>query len=334
MAIYHLTAKIISGGKGRSAVAAAAYRHGCRMYCEREARTYDYRHKSEANRSAIMLPENVPDWLKEQLGNHTSHVASAKIWNAIEKFEKLHNAQYAREIEFAVPNELTRRENMKLVREFSKIFTDRGMIVDWSYHDKAGNPHVHMMMTLRPLTQDGFGPKRTVQMDALGEPLRNDKGVLVREHWAGTRADLVDWREGWARIVNTALEAKQVDYRVDHRSFADRGIDLIPTQHIGPEGRAMKAAGKYQERAEWIEEDTVENTNRILADPTKLLDLVTDQKAVFEAADINRAMTVLGITAIDQDHIWDQIHAGDHLELLQEPIEVAPTRLHRAFHYL
>lgn len=146
MAIYHCTCKIISRGQGRSAVGAAAYRSGEKLYNEYDGIEHDYTKKGGVVYSEIMLCENAP---KEYQDRQT-------LWNAVEQIEKSSKAQLAREYEVALPVELSREEQIKLVRDFAKEnFVDNGMCVDFSIHDKEdGNPHAHIMLTTRPIEQD------------------------------------------------------------------------------------------------------------------------------------------------------------------------------------
>ena len=132
IAIYHMSIKIISRGKGKSAVAAAAYRAGEKITNERDGITHDYTRKQGVNWSDIFLPENVPPEYHDR----------ATLWNAVEKIEKASNSQLAREIQVALPKELSYFQNKALVREFLKTnFVEKGMVVDLALHNmKTHNP--------------------------------------------------------------------------------------------------------------------------------------------------------------------------------------------------
>lgn len=147
MAIYHLSIKIISRGKGKSAVAAVAYRAGETIRNEYDGITHDYTRKGGVVHTEILLPEHAP---KEYTDRST-------LWNAVERIEKNKNAQLAREIELALPVELSREQNISLVREYVKRhFVEAGMGADVCVHDKDdGNPHAHILLTLRPFEQGG-----------------------------------------------------------------------------------------------------------------------------------------------------------------------------------
>lgn len=141
MAIFHLSVKMISRGKGKSAVAAAAYRSGEKITSDYDGITHDYTRKRGVVMTEILLPRNAPVLFYNR----------SRLWNAVEKIEKAKNAQLAREVEVSIPKELDRLEGYRLVREFCyKNFTDKGMIADICFHDKKdGNPHAHIMLTVR-----------------------------------------------------------------------------------------------------------------------------------------------------------------------------------------
>lgn len=255
MAIYHCHCKIISRGQGRSAVGAAAYRSGEKLYNEYDGIEHDYTKKGGVAYSEIMLCENAP---KEYQDRQT-------LWNAVEKIEKGSKAQLAREYEVALPVELSREEQIQLVRDFAKEnFVDKGMCVDFSIHDKEnGNPHAHIMLTTRPINENGewgMKEKKDYMRDENGErvPLIDKKTGLQkvdsrnRKQWKREYVQFNDWntkdflyrsRESWAEKVNQELERKNVPQRVDHRSYNEQGIEQIPTQHIGVSANAMEKRG-------------------------------------------------------------------------------------------
>ena len=153
MAIYHCSIKIISRGKGKSAVAAAAYRSGEKLVNEYDGAIHDYTRKGGIVHTEILLPDNAPPAFSDR----------SALWNAVERIEKAKNAQLAREIEIALPHELTREQGVSLVREYVKgNFVAAGMCADVCLHDKNdGNPHAHILLTMRPIEQDGaWGTKQ------------------------------------------------------------------------------------------------------------------------------------------------------------------------------
>jgi hypothetical protein len=179
MAIFHLSVKVISRSSGRSAVAAAAYRGAERLHDDRLDRDHDFTNKDGVVHSEVMLPEGAPEEFADR----------EKLWNAVEAAEKRKDAQLAREVEFAIPRELTREQGIELAREFAEAeFVEKGMIADLNVHwdigaDGQPKPHAHVMLTMREVGKDGFGAK-------------------VRD-W--NKAELVEqWRERWADHVNSA----------------------------------------------------------------------------------------------------------------------------------
>src|SRR3954466_7528496 len=155
VAIYHFSAKVIGRSSGRSAVAAAAYRSASALLDEREARTHDFSQKADVVHSEILLPEGAPGRWSDR----------GVLWNAVEAAEKRKDAQLAREVEFALPRELSREEGVALARDFvAEQFVSRGMVADLNVHwpvdaEGAGKPHVHVMLTMREAGPDGFGRK-------------------------------------------------------------------------------------------------------------------------------------------------------------------------------
>jgi Ti-type conjugative transfer relaxase TraA len=261
MAIYHFSAKIISRGAGRSAVAAAAYRSASRLHDERLGRDHDFTNKAGVVHSEIMLPEGAP----ERMGDR------ATLWNEVEATEKRKDAQLAREVEFAIPREMTKEQGIALAREFvGREFVDRGMIADLNVHwdmgaDGEAKPHAHVMLSLREVGPEGFGAK-------------------VRE-WNAT-AQLQHWRSAWADHVNTRCAALGIDARIDHRSYDAQGIELEPQHKIGAAGARREAKGEDAERAEDHRDIARKNGAAIIADARVGLEALTRNQATFTVRDL------------------------------------------------
>ena len=237
MAIYHCTCKIISRGKGRSAVGSAAYRSGEKLKNEYDGIEHDYTKKGGVVYSEVMLCENAPKEYKDR----------STLWNAVERIEKNSSAQLAREYEVALPVELNREEQIQLVRDFTKAnFTDKGMCADFAIHDKGdGNPHAHIMLTIRPIEKDGTWGAKAVNEYVLnknGERILQKIDKQNRKIYKRVKKDTTDWntkeflqntRSDWAAKVNTELERRNIPQRVDHRSLKEQGVDRVPTIHEG-----------------------------------------------------------------------------------------------------
>ena len=246
---------------GRSAVAAAAYRSGERLTNEWDGRTHDFTHKPGIVHKEIILPAHAPPEFSDR----------STLWNSVEQIEKASDAQLAREIEVALPVELSRTEQLALVRAFVKDnFVDAGMCADFALHDKGdGNPHAHIMLTIRPLKPDGrWGPKcrKVYDLDSQGNRIPDGKGG-----WKNHREDTTDWnnrenaekwRAAWAAYANRALEAAGRPERIDHRSYERQGVEKIPTIHMGVAASQMERRGIQTEKG---------NVNRQIADDNKLL---------------------------------------------------------------
>jgi ATP-dependent exoDNAse (exonuclease V) alpha subunit len=250
MAIFHLTIQVITRGKGKSAVAAAAYRAGEKIKSEYDGYTSDYTKKTGIIHTEILLPENAPASFKDR----------ATLWNSVETTEANSNAQLAREIEISLPVELSMEQNIALAHEYvKKHFVDKGMVADVTIHDKGdGNPHCHVMLSLRPINADGsWGAKSRKEyiLDNYGERIKLPSG-----QWKSRKVNSVDWndktkaeewRKGWADMLNKYLEQSGVTERVDHRSYERQGNGLIPTIHLGVAAHQMEQKGIRTEKGDY-----------------------------------------------------------------------------------
>ena len=229
-----MSAKIVTRGRGKSAVAAAAYRAGEKIKNEYTGLTHDYTRKSGISYNAIMLPDNAP----------AEYMSRAILWNAVEKVEKASNSQLAREIEIALPRELSFEMQKWLVREYvRKNFTDHGMIADYAIHtDKENhNPHCHILLTMRPFRDDGTWDdkqRKVYHLDDDGNKIYDPKkrqykcSKVQTSDW-NERHKAEEWRESWAQMCNTFLQRSDRPERIDHRSYKRQGKSQIPTVHLG-----------------------------------------------------------------------------------------------------
>ncbi|RWD94243.1 Ti-type conjugative transfer relaxase TraA [Mesorhizobium sp.] len=266
MAIYHLHIKVIGRKAGSSAVASAAYRSASRLRDERIDRSHDFSAKRGVVHSEVLLPENAPDaWSDRE-----------RLWNDVEAFEVRKDAQLAREVEFALPRELSQAQGIELARDFVQAqFVSRGMVADLNVHwdraeDGSPKPHAHVMLTLRSVDEDGFGAK-------------------VRD-WNATQM-VERWRERWAELANERFAELDIDARIDHRSLEAQGIALEPQTQIGApaqriEDGGLDADGIEADRAELHREIARNNGARIIADPSVALDAITHQQSTFTRKDI------------------------------------------------
>ena len=219
--------------RNRGAVASAAYRAGENLHDGNAA--HDFTQKQGIAHTEIMLPENAPQTFLDR----------QTLWNAVEMAEKRNDARTAREVEIALPNELTLRENIELVREYvADNFISKGMIADVAIHsghrnqhqndahdveaqhDKIiapNNPHAHILLTTRPVDKEGFAKKKN-------------------REWESPR-NVYQWREQWARAQNREFERRGLEVKVTHESHATRGLDREPTIHLGPTDAALEKQG-------------------------------------------------------------------------------------------
>ncbi len=268
IAIYHCSIKIVSRGKGKSAVAAAAYRSGEKLTNEWDGLTHDYTKKGGVVHSEILLPAHAPPAFSDR----------STLWNSVELSEKSNNAQLAREVEIALPVELSREEQTRLVREYcSSQFVSKGMIADFNLHDTGGgNPHAHILLTMRPLDEKGAWlpkSKKEYVLDENGEKIRLPSG-----RYKTRKVDLVDWnnrenaevwRRAWADLANEYLEKNNRPERIDHRSHAARGMDELPTVHMGVAASQIEKKGIVTERGELNR--SIKAANRILREIRRLV---------------------------------------------------------------
>lgn len=256
MAIYHLSLKTISRSKGQSAVASSAYRSGSKLKDRETGETKDFTKKHGVAYSEIQLPTQAPAEYRDR----------EVLWNAVQDKESKSNAQLAREVEVALPAELDRETQKKLVHDYvQQNFVDRGMCADWSIHDKEdGNPHAHIMLTTRAIKKNGtWAPKQksTYLLDKAGakvpqiDPKTGQQkiGARGRKMWKRTtesytdwndRSNAEQWRANWAESCNTCLKPED---KIDHRSYERQGVEQVPTIH---EGHVAREMGERSERVQ------------------------------------------------------------------------------------
>ena len=277
MSIYHCSIKNISRSSGRSAVACAAYRSGEELEDVETGITHDYRKKTGIAFAEIFLCKNAPERFQNR----------EELWNEVEKIEKAADARLAREIEVAIPRELSLEEMKNLVAGYAKMLTEEGMCVDAAIHLKVGNPHAHLMCTTRKIKADGTWDQKEKKVYALDEfgnkipvidqETREQKiGARGRRIWKrvtvaandlNAKENVEKWRKMWSEHCNAYLEPEQ---QIDHRSYERQGKkDVIPTIHEGYAAREMEKRGKLAERCEINREIAAANRDikAILAEP-------------------------------------------------------------------
>ena len=264
-AIFYIRPSIVRASSGKCAVASAAYMAAEKLYDERLNKSFSYKTKEEVIHTEILLPKNAPEKYRDR----------EQLWNSVEKANDRINAQWARQLIIAVPNEWNRQEVIERSREYiQKEFVDKGMIADWAYHEKDGNHHLHVMLTLRGIGEDGKWlamEKKAYALDANGnripliDPKTGEQKVREREQnghhlrelcWKritvqsntwNSREQLKEWKHAWAEHCNRYLSREE---QIDPRSYKERGIDKIPEVHEGPAARQAVQRGEENWRVE------------------------------------------------------------------------------------
>ena len=325
----HHDIKIIQRSNHKSAVASAAYQSGERLFSEYDQKQKYYSHKSEIVHTEIMLPPHAPPSFSDR----------STLWNSVELYEKAGNAQLAREIDAALPIELSREEQIRLVREYcSSQFVSRGMCVDFAIHDTdSGNPHCHIMLTMRPLDERGTWAaksKKEYDLDENGERIRLPSGRYKTHKidltgWNDKDNTLL-WRKAWADFTNDFLERNGSPERIDHRSNAECGIDEIPTVHMGVAACQMEKKGIATEKGELNR--NIQKANRLIreirAQIGKLKEWIADLFKARETApeqppqSPNLANLLMKYLSIQREksrkysQSWQQQHTADELKTI------------------
>ncbi|MBO2726617.1 MobQ family relaxase [Lactiplantibacillus plantarum] len=232
MAIFHMSFSNISAGKGRSAIASAAYRSGEKLFDDKEGRHYFYA-RSIMPESFILTPKNSPEWASDR----------EQLWNEVEKKDRKSNSRYAKEFNVALPVELSESEQKELLTKYvQENFVDEGMVADVAIHrDHPDNPHAHVMLTNRPFNSDGtWGIKSKKQyiLDDNGNKTYTGTSKYPKSRkilmvdW-DKKEKITEWRHNWAASVNQALEQKNIPDRISEKSFVEQGIADTPMQHEG-----------------------------------------------------------------------------------------------------
>ena len=282
MAIYHLTANIISRGRGQSVVAAAAYRSGATLRDARYGVMHHYTGKRGVVHSEIMAPPETPAWVRDR----------EMLWNNVEASELRKDSQLARLLEVGLPVELSGDERVALLRDFiAKELVAKGMIADFCIRGDTTNPHAHILLTLRGVTPTGFGPK---------ERRWNGKSVLL------------EWRSAWATQANEHLARAGHAVRIDHRTLEAQQIELTPGRRIGV-GRARQRdqtlPSHLTDRIAEQQRITHENGETILEDPTVALRALTHQRPIFTYQELEQFLRSRTSGAAQFDAV---LHAVTH----------------------
>ena len=244
MTCPHFEINIVKRSEGGSAVSAAAYQTGEKLFSDWDRKYMYHGTKEELVLKEILLPAHAPPEFTDR----------NKLWNSAEAAEPNWNSQLARRLKIALPVELSMADNIALAREYcEKEFASKGMIVDLAVHDPEPpnhNPHFHVLLTMRPLDEKGnWAPKARKEyvLDKDGNRIRGPNGKYkVRKiptvDW-NARGNAEIWRHDWENLQNQYLERAGRAERVCMKSYERQGLDTIPTVHMGPAVMALERKG-------------------------------------------------------------------------------------------
>jgi Ti-type conjugative transfer relaxase TraA len=259
-------------------VASAAYRCAVLLTNQRDGLVHDFIRKEGVEHSEIVLPEGVSaDWALDR----------STLWNAAEFAEKRKDARVAREFEIALPHELSAEGRLKAARAFAQDLANRyGAAVDFAIHSPSEhgdirNYHAHVLMTTRQVREAGLGGKTF---------LEHKNARLLANGMATTDMQLRDIRQSWEGIANRELQREGLDVRIDHRSHAERGLELSPTEHMGVHASQMQQQGMAVERGRLDDEAAQQNAELIRQKPEQVLTLISNEKSVFDRHDIAKTL--------------------------------------------
>jgi ATP-dependent exoDNAse (exonuclease V) alpha subunit len=214
MAIYHFSVGVVQRSAGRSVVATAAYRSCTSIYNECLKRASTFPPRPDHVYSEILLAVGAPERWQER----------GSLWNEVERVELRTDSSLAREIEIALPGELSEAAVIALARDFVREqFVALGMIADLNIYWRLGargdaQPYAHILLTMRRISA-GFD----------GHPENRAFGTKARE-W-NERSLIAKWRASWAELANARLAEAGFAVRIDHRSNSARGMDLDRAPH-------------------------------------------------------------------------------------------------------
>ena len=232
---------------------------------------HDFRRKKGVVHTEIILPTGSQSvWAKDR----------EKLWNVAEATDQRKNARTAREIEIALPVELTHAQRVELTQEFSQQLADKyNVAVDVAIHKPEAegadsrNHHAHLLLTTRTVElEEKFGEKTNFE--------KSDTWLKERNLPVATK-QLENIREQWAECTNMHLAKAGHDIRIDSRSHAERGLQTHPTRHEGVQAKQISRSGRSVYRKPLTAEEKKENFTIISNDPSEILNLITAEKSVF-----------------------------------------------------
>ena len=294
-------------------IGAAAYQSGDKIYSEYEHVWKSGDHLERIIHKEILLPPNAPEKYRDR----------ATLWNAVDAAEDKSTAQTARRIIMALPKELTQEQNIALIRNYCQTsFVDRGMIADFAVHDdEEGNPHAHVLLTMRSLNEQGEWNMKTRTefiLDENGKCIQTANGKFKRRcvSWDGwnDRGNCEVWRHEWEVMQNAALEKAGREERIDMRSFERQGIELAPTVHLGPAASALEKKGIRTELGDHNRAvklinalfTAIKNKMKALLEwLTELTEVINDQQKLESPGDYPLLSVLMAYYDLREKERWD-----------------------------
>lgn len=394
MAIYHCSGTVINRSSSRSSVSSSAYISGNKIVNERDGLIHDYTRKKGVTYSEVMLCENAPKEWED----------SKRLWNEVEKVEN-GNGQPCRIIEVALPRELDTKENIELAREYVReTFVKKGMCAEFAIHNKKdGNPHAHIMLTMRPVDENGKWENKTEKVYICKDHQGQEKEFTARELKASSgewekqlpyykngnaksrpvyltkyekehedkykdyervkgknnpkksREDRVnpkvaewnseeafkEYRKSLATVTNKHLERKQLNIRIDHRSYEEQKKNRVPTIHIGSYANQMEKRGIKTDRGninreikltnEQIEKITRDINDTILERAKLSRKIKEQEKEVGQTDSFKEQVFTSKMTPLEQEEAArEMIKCEDTYALLEESKSMSVEELDRA----
>lgn len=245
---------IVKRSKGQSAVDAASYISRSVLVSEYDGKTYRPKYHEDLVHCEINLPEYAPEeWLDR-----------AVLWNSVELNEKQKNAQLCRTLKAALPNDWSYELAEETVRDYvQRNFVSKGMCADWAIHDSVNqngihNLHFHLMLTLRPVEENGkWGAKQRKEyiLDKDGNKIRNKSGRGFKSRavdvndW-NEKGNSRKWRKDLTDTINVVNDRIGLPEYWEHRSFKELGLEQEPTRHLGPIASALERKGICTEKGD------------------------------------------------------------------------------------
>lgn len=299
MAEYHLHARCVSRAKGGSYTATASYITGLKLRDDRLGETHNYGRKHRIMMYGVVLAPGMPaEWDDTE-----------RLTAEVESSARQKNTTIGRTYEMAIPIELPVSQYRDLAETFAREIASHGYACIWAvhYNDQGSNPHIHVLAADQPYEAGKWQPKtRTAYaLDDNGDRIpvidkrtgQQKIGKRGRKEWQRIREDhhlkrketLLRLREFWSDVANAALEQAGRTERIDHRSYADRGIERVPTIHEGYAARRMAAEGQESERIE------INTAIRAANDAHSKLSQLQERRKLYERIrdGINRVCTII-----------------------------------------